>query len=42
MQAALKALDRRGIVRDEHSLGTVRVRLEDPFFAAWLRVSQRT
>jgi hypothetical protein len=42
MQAALKALERRGIVRDEHTLGAVRVRLEDPFFASWLRLSQQT
>jgi uncharacterized protein len=42
MQTALKALERRGIVRDEHTLGAVRVRLEDPFFASWLRLSQRT
>jgi hypothetical protein len=42
MQVALRALERRGIVRDEHMMGAVRVRLEDPFFASWLRLSQQT
>jgi hypothetical protein len=40
LQRALTALDTRGIVRDEERLGTVDTRLEDPFLAVWLRVSQ--
>ncbi len=40
MQKALKALDSRGIVRTDESFGTVRVRLDDPFFATWLRQAQ--
>ncbi len=38
MQAAIKALARAGVVRDEERRGGVRVRLDDPFFAAWLRL----
>ncbi len=41
MQKALHALRKLGLVRDEQSLGATRVRLEDPFFATWLRVSQQ-
>ena len=41
LQRALAALDARGIVRTEEALGDVRVRLEDPFLAVWLRVSQQ-
>ena len=37
MQKALHALRKLGLVRDEQSLGATRVRLEDPFFATWLR-----
>jgi uncharacterized protein len=34
---SLKFLENRGIVRREEQKATVRWRLEDPFFAAWLR-----
>lgn len=37
MQKALKALTDRGIVREEQVLGDVRLRLDDPFFATWLK-----
>jgi len=37
MHKTLKLLDDRGIVREEESVGAIRYRLEDPFFAAWLR-----
>jgi hypothetical protein len=40
LQRALAALDARGIVRDEETLGKVRTRLEDPFLGTWLQVSQ--
>jgi AAA+ ATPase superfamily predicted ATPase len=40
MQKALKNLDDRNVIRDEESFGSIRVRLEDPFLAAWLRISQ--
>jgi uncharacterized protein len=40
MQKALKALHDRGIIREEQILGAVRWRLDDPFFATWLKVSQ--
>jgi len=40
MQKALKALDERGIIREEQALGSVRFRLDDPFFATWLRLAQ--
>ncbi len=42
MQKALKALDNRGIIRQEQSLGATRFRLDDPFFATWLRAAQST
>lgn len=38
MQRAAAALEAAGIVRTEEELGAVRIRLEDPFFAAWLRI----
>jgi AAA+ ATPase superfamily predicted ATPase len=40
MQKALKALNDLGIIRDEQTLGAVRWRLDDPFFATWLRLAQ--
>src|SRR5487761_547458 len=41
MHKTLKALDARGVVREEEAIGTIRYRLEDPFFAPWLRLAQR-
>ena len=41
MHKTLKALDARGVVREEEAIGTIRYRLEDPFFATWLRLAQR-
>jgi hypothetical protein len=38
MQAAVVALVKAGVAREEEHRGGVRVRLEDPFFAAWLRL----
>jgi hypothetical protein len=40
MQKALKALTDRGIVREERTLGDVRLRLDDPFLATWLRTAR--
>jgi len=40
MQKALKALTDRGIVREEQTLGDVRLRLDDPFLATWLRTAR--
>jgi uncharacterized protein len=40
MQKALKALTDRGIIREEQTLGDVRLRLDDPFFATWLRIAR--
>jgi hypothetical protein len=40
MQKALKALADRGIVREEQTLGDLRLRLDDPFFATWLRATR--
>ena len=42
MQKALKALNDRGIIREEQSLGDARLRLDDPFFATWLKAAQAT
>lgn len=42
MQKALKALDRRGLIREGQSTGAVRWRLDDPFLATWLRLAQST
>ena len=41
MHKMLKALDARGVVREEETIGSIRHRLEDPFFAPWLRLAQR-
>ena len=38
MQAAVAGLVKAGVAREEEHRGGVRVRLEDPFFAAWLRL----
>jgi hypothetical protein len=40
MHKTLKALDDRGMIREEEAVGTIRYRLEDPFFAHWLRLAQ--
>jgi hypothetical protein len=40
MQKALKALTERGIVREEQTLGNVRLRLDDPFLATWVRTAR--
>lgn len=40
MHKILKALDSRGLIREEEELGSIRYRLEDPFFARWLRLVQ--
>jgi hypothetical protein len=40
MQKALKVLTERGIVREEQHLGDVRLRLDDPFLATWLKVAR--
>ena len=37
-RTALAALVKVGIARQEEALGSVWLRLEDPFFAAWLRL----
>ncbi len=36
MQRALEALTTRSILREEEHLGSVRLRLEDPFLGAWI------
>jgi hypothetical protein len=41
MTRALKALDERGVIREEENGGGIRYRLEDPFLAAWLLWAQR-
>lgn len=40
MHKTLKALDSRGLIREEEDLGSIRYRLEDPFMARWLRLVQ--
>jgi AAA+ ATPase superfamily predicted ATPase len=40
MHKMLKVLDSRGLVREEETIGSIRYRLEDPFFARWLRLVQ--
>jgi hypothetical protein len=40
MQKTLKALTERGIVREEQTLSAVRLRLDDPFLATWLKVAR--
>jgi hypothetical protein len=42
MQKALKALNDRGIIREQQSLGDARLRLDDPFLATWLKAAQAT
>lgn len=41
MQAGVRDLIRRGLVRDVHEAGAEGVSLVDPFFARWLEVVQR-
>jgi Fic family protein len=36
MQKALRALEAKGILREEQSRGTTRLRLEDPLFGVWV------
>jgi hypothetical protein len=38
LQTALRALEQKAIVREEHVRGVTRLRLEDPLFATWLAV----
>ena len=38
MRTAVKALVKAGVAREQETQGAVRYRLEDPFFAAWLRL----
>ncbi len=38
MQKALGALEAKSIVREEQSLGTAGLRLEDPLFGAWVEL----
>lgn len=38
MQRAVEALEERQIIREEQAVGTVRLRLEDPLFGAWVRL----
>ena len=38
VQTALRALEQKTIVREEHLRGVTRLRLEDPLFATWLAV----
>lgn len=40
MQKALKALTDRSIVREEQAPGDVHLRLDDPFFATWLKAAR--
>jgi hypothetical protein len=40
MHETLKALESRGLIREEEDLGSIRYRLEDPFFACRLRLAQ--
>jgi uncharacterized protein len=40
MHKTLKALDSRGLIREEEDIGSTRYRLEDPFIARWLRLVQ--
>ena len=40
MHKMLKVLDSRGLVRVEETIGSIRYRLEDPFFARWLGLVQ--
>lgn len=38
MRTALEALVKTGVAREEEARGSVRLRLEDPFLAAWVRL----
>lgn len=38
MSKALKGLEAKGILREEQAHGTVRLRLEDPFFGTWVEL----
>ena len=38
MQTALEALRTKTVLRDEETMGTVRLRLSDPFFGAWVEL----
>ena len=38
MQRAVEALAQKQILREDQALGTVRLRLEDPSFGAWVRL----
>jgi len=38
---ALRALDERGVLREEEDSKEIRYRLEDPFLAAWLHWTQK-
>jgi AAA+ ATPase superfamily predicted ATPase len=40
MHKTLKALDSRGLIREEEDIGSIRYRLEDPFLARWLHLVQ--
>jgi hypothetical protein len=42
MHKALKALDDRGILREDETIGSIRYRLEDPFLGHWLKAVQGT
>ncbi len=39
LQKSLKALESRGLVREEGAQGAIRLRLEDPLFGAWVRLT---
>jgi len=39
LQKAVRALEHRGIVREEGAKGEVRLRLEDPLFGSWVRLT---
>jgi len=36
LRKSLQLLERKGIIREEQTLGNTRLRLEDPFFGAWI------
>jgi hypothetical protein len=39
LQKAIRALEARGMVREEGARGEVRLRLEDPLFGSWVRLT---
>jgi uncharacterized protein len=39
LQKSLKALETRGMIREEGERGEMRLRLEDPLFGAWIRLT---